>query len=253
MTSENEKPDGHSSTSNLEKSDAEEQNDLPKDIERGVDRDNQNESGSEETRDPNLVEWDPNDPENPLNWPSFKRTGHVVLASVAALFANITSTAFAPAAAQVVEEFNITDSTVTALTVSIYLLGFAVGPLIIAPLSEHYGRLPIYIISMITSVGFLVGCSQATSLGVFLACRFITGVAGSGPNTVGGGTIADVTPPETRGRAMGGFAVGPLLGPVIGPMTAGFIAQYVGWRWVFRVLYIAVNNPGTLFSQVHGN
>lgn len=88
MTSENEKPDGHSSTSNLEMSDAEEQNDLPKDIEGGADRDTQNESASQEARDPNLVEWDgPNDPENPLNWPSFKRTGHVVLASVAALFA----------------------------------------------------------------------------------------------------------------------------------------------------------------------
>lgn len=52
---------------------------------------------------------------------------------------------------------------------------------------------------------------------------------------------------------MGGFAVGPLLGPVIGPMTAGFVAQYVGWRWVFRVLYIAVNNPGIHFSQGYRN
>lgn len=90
MTSGNEKPDGHSSASNLERSDTDtdEQNDLPKDIKSGADRDTQNESASQEARDPNLVEWDgPNDPENPLNWPSFKRTGHVVLASVAALFA----------------------------------------------------------------------------------------------------------------------------------------------------------------------
>ncbi|EKG12508.1 Major facilitator superfamily [Macrophomina phaseolina MS6] len=217
MPSETEEANGLSAARTPDTHEKKEHNESSKDDCNGSVRDIESEGASQETQDPNLVEWDgPDDPESPLNWPSWKSTGHVVLASVAALFANITSTAFAPAAAELVEEFHVTNSTISALTVSIYLLGFAIGPLVIAPLSEHYGRLPVYIISI-----------------------FITGIAGSGPNTVGGGTIADVIRPEKRGRAMGAFAVGPLLGPVIGPVTAGFVAQDLGWRWVFRILYIA--------------
>ncbi len=48
---------------------------------------------------------------------------------------------FAPGAASLAKEFHITSSTIASLTVSIYLCGFAVGPMFIAPLSELYGRL----------------------------------------------------------------------------------------------------------------
>jgi MFS family permease len=87
---------------------------------------------------------------------------------------------FAPGAPQLAKEFNITNSTVEAMTVSLYVLGFAFGPLLLAPLSELYGRLIIY----------------------------------SGPMSIGGGTVADITPQEERGKAMALFAMGPLLGPV---------------------------------------
>jgi MFS family permease len=51
---------------------------------------------------------------------------------------------FAPGAAELANEFHITNSTIEAFTVSIYVLGFALGPLLLAPLSELYGRLIIY-------------------------------------------------------------------------------------------------------------
>lgn len=100
---------------------------------------------------------------------------------------------------------------------------------------------------MTTSIAFLVGCSQATNTGIFLAFRFLNGVAASGPGTVGAGTIADVMPPEQRGRALGIFSVGPLLGPVLGPIMGGFVSQKLDWRWVFRIIYIAVSHPKCSF------
>ncbi|KAK0645235.1 Efflux pump rdc3 [Lasiodiplodia hormozganensis] len=199
-----------------------------------------NQDSSPDVQDPNLVDWEgPDDPTNPMNWPKSKRIGHVVMASLTTLFANITSTAFAPAASSLEAEFGVTNNTVAAFTVSIYLMGFAFGPLVIAPLSEHFGRLPIYRVCMVITVGFLIGCAQAKNLGMFLVFRLITGIAGSGPGTIGGGTIADVMAPENRGKAMGAFAMGPLMGPVLGPLISGFVAQYLNWRWVFRILCIA--------------
>lgn len=121
---------------------------------------------------------------------------------------------FAPGAAALAEEFHITSATVVTLAVSIYLCGFAIGPMVIAPLSELYGRLIIYHTCYMFYIGFIIGCALSTNTGMFLTFRFLAGCASSGPLTVGGGTVADVVPPAQRGKAMSLFLVGPLIGPV---------------------------------------
>jgi MFS family permease len=123
---------------------------------------------------------------------------------------------FAPGAAALATEFHITSSTITSLTVSIYLAGLAVGPMVIAPLSELYGRLVIYHTCNIIFIGFIIACALGTNTAMFLVFRFFAGCASSGPATVGGGTVADVIPPAQRGKMMSLLFVGPLLGPVSG-------------------------------------
>ncbi len=105
------------------------------------------------------------------------------------------------------------------------------GPLVIAPLSEMYGRVPIYNMCNVAFVAFTVGCALAPSMGSLIAFRFLAGCFGIAPITNGGGTIADLMKPEQRGRAMSIWAIGPLLGPVIGPVCGGFLAEAKGWRW----------------------
>ena len=177
--------------------------------------DQQTPGKDEEVQDPNLIDWDgPNDPQNPLNWSSFSRNIHVVLVSVFCLTANLASTMFAPGAAALCKEFNVTNSTLAAFTVTIYVLGFAVGPLFVAPLSELYGRRIIYHVCNVIFLAFTLGCAASTDAPMFFVFRFICGCAASAPMTIGGGTIADVVPREKRGVAMAIFATGPLLGPV---------------------------------------
>lgn len=121
---------------------------------------------------------------------------------------------YAPGATSLAKEFHITNSTIVSLTVSIYLCGFAIGPMVIAPLSELYGRLVIYHVCNVTYIVLIIGCALSKNTGMFLAFRFLAGCSASGPLTVGGGTIADVVPPSHRGKAMSLFSLGPLLGPV---------------------------------------
>lgn len=216
-------------------------------------------SSAEQPVDPNVVDWDgPDDPENPLNWPASIRIGHVVMVSIITLivyvlhsfspdtvnncFRNLGSTMFAPGAGVLMADFHQTSSTIGTLAVSIYLLGFALGPLFVAPMSEFFGRLVIYHVCNGLFLAFTIGCALSTNIGMFLGFRFITGCAGSAPLTIGGGTIADVIPQQSRGKAMGLFAVGPLLGPVIGPVMGGFVAQDLGWRWTFWIMAIIVGS-----------
>ncbi|OJJ02228.1 hypothetical protein ASPVEDRAFT_131428 [Aspergillus versicolor CBS 583.65] len=187
----------------------------------------------------NTMGWDgPNDPSNPLNWSPFNRNLHVVVVSLFTLVANLAATMFAPGAEQLAAEFHIMNETVIAMTVSLYVLGFALGPLLLAPLSELYGRLPLYCISNIVYFAFTAGCAFSTSISMFLAFRFFAGCAASGPMSIGGGTVTDVTPPAQRGKAMALFTMGPILGPVLGPIVGGFVSEYAGWRWTLRIILI---------------
>jgi multidrug resistance protein len=150
----------------------------------------------------------------------------------------LASSMFAPGIKQVMVELKSTNTELASFVVSVFLLGFAVGPLFLAPASELWGRRIIYNVSNIFFVLCTVGCALAPTLNFLIGFRFLSGVFGAAPLTLGGGTISDVIPAKNRGVAMALFAMGPLLGPVVGPVAGGFLAEAEGWRWVFWVLTI---------------
>lgn len=149
------------------------------------------------------------------------------------------------------QDFHNSSETIGAFVVSVYLLGFCFGPLIIAPLSELYGRMPLYHISNVLFLIFIVACAVSTDLPMFIVFRFLLGVFGCTPLTVGGGTIADIMPAEKRGGAMAIWALGPLMGPVIGPVAGGYLSAAKGWRWIYWLLAMIVRFCLPICHVVH--
>ncbi|KAB8336668.1 hypothetical protein FH972_020979 [Carpinus fangiana] len=211
------------------------------------------------TRDPNVVTWDgPDDPENPMNWTDRKKWLLIAVVSSITFTTPLASSMFAPGVPQLMREFNSDSTLLASFVVSVFLLGFVFGPLFIAPMSELYGRMPAYHIANVVFLAFTLGCAFSTNLAMFCVFRLLMGIAGSAPLTVGGGTIADLMPPEKRGAALSIWALGPLmgefrssfwettacinkaLGPVLGPIIGGYLTQCLGWRWVFYLLAIIV-------------
>ena len=88
------------------------------------------------------------------------------------------------------------------------ILGFAFGPLVLAPLSEMYGRVIVYNVCNVLYTVFTVACALATNMGMLIGFRFLAGTFGVSPITLGGGTIADMMPAEKRGAAMSIWAIG---------------------------------------------
>lgn len=119
-------------------------------------------------------------------------------------------------------EFNSSNEALASFIVSVYLLGYCFGPLVVAPLSEMYGRLPLYHVCNVLFVIFSIACALAPSLNSLIGFRFLAGLAGCCPMTNGAGTIADVVPREKRGAAMAAWVAGPLFGPVVGPIGKNF-------------------------------
>ncbi|GKT44438.1 MFS transporter eqxG [Colletotrichum spaethianum] len=173
-----------------------------------------------ETTDPNTVDWDgPDDPANPHNWSKAYKLTNVVVVSLSVLYTNLATTMFAPGAPSMQREFGFKSSTVEIMTITMASLGFALGQMFIPPLSEVFGRMPVYRASSIFYLGFTAGCACSTNVAEFLVFRLLTGLAAASYMSTGGGTVADLLPKEKRGVAMAIFTAGPLFGPA-GAVTA---------------------------------
>ncbi|KAH7014407.1 bicyclomycin resistance protein [Microdochium trichocladiopsis] len=211
------------------------------DLEKGTgDDDEPGTAGDDATADESLeVWWDSDDdPTNPFNWPQWQKVLNTTCISVMTFVTPLGSSIFAPGVPEVMNEFQSGSLLLASFVVSVYLLGFAFGPLLIAPLSEIYGRVIVYHVTNVGFTIFCVACALSPSLNALIVFRFFCGIFGCASVTNGGGTIADMIRQESRGVAMSLYSIGPLLGPIVGPVAGGFISQSLGWRWAFWVLAI---------------
>ncbi|PYH88934.1 MFS general substrate transporter [Aspergillus ellipticus CBS 707.79] len=190
--------------------------------------------------DPFAVDWEgPDDPQCPMNWPTWKKVRQLAGMGFNTLLTPLSSSMFAPGEGDVLIEFHTTNTTLGSFVVSIFLLGYVVGPLIIAPLSEIYGRCQLYHICNTLFLVFTIACAVAQTLPQLFVFRFLAGMAGSCPMALGSGTVVDLIPREKRAGVMAIWAMGPILGPVIGPIAGAFVCAHIGWRWVFWIIAIA--------------
>lgn len=114
------------------------------------------------------------------------------------------------------DDFHETRRPVTSLVVSIYVLGFAFGPVVLSPLSELYGRRRLLNASNLVTLAFTLASAAAPNIASFIVFRFIGGSFGAAPMNIGGGSIADQIRLEKRGFIMSIFFTGMFLGPVLG-------------------------------------
>ena len=151
----------------------------------------------------------------------------------------VTGTIVAPAIDFIATDLEIGSSVMSALCLSIFLIGVGLAPLILTPLSGIHGRLPILHFTNIFFLIFNTACCFSQSQGQLLAFRFLSGVGASAGLSVGGGVIGDLWKAERRARAAAVYTLGPLIGPAIGPIMGGFVSDKASWRWAFWAISIA--------------
>ncbi|CAI4502633.1 APG_G0021650.mRNA.1.CDS.1 [Saccharomyces cerevisiae] len=167
------------------------------------------------------------DPENPHNWPSWVRWSYTVLLSILVICVAYGSACITGGLGTVEKKYHV-GMEAAILSCSLMVIGFSLGPLIWSPVSDLYGRRVAYFVSMGLYVIFNIPCALAPNLGCLLACRFLCGVWSSSGLCLVGGSIADMFPSETRGKAIAFFAFAPYVGPVVGPLVNGFISVSTG-------------------------
>jgi DHA1 family multidrug resistance protein-like MFS transporter len=179
-----------------------------------------------------VVEFDgPKDPLHPQNWPMRKKLLTGAMLGFTTLLSAFASSIFSAATQAVATEFHVSTE-VGILGLSLYVLGFATGPTLWAPLSELKGRRLAIVISMFGFSIFQVAVAAAKDLQTVLICRFWGGFFGASPLAVVGAVFSDMFDNRQRGLAITVFSMTVFSGPLLAPFIGGFIVDsYLGWRW----------------------
>lgn len=183
-------------------------------------------------RDEYVVEFDgPDDPLHAQNWPLRKKLVTAAMLGYTTMTSAFTSSIFSAATQAVAIEYGVS-AEVGLLGTTFYVLGFATGPTLWAPLSELRGRrLPI-VLSMFGFSVFTIACATGKDIQTILICRFFAGFFGACPLAVVAAVFSDMFDNNTRGIAITLFSMTVFTGPLLAPFVGGFITEsYLGWRW----------------------
>ncbi|KAK0382986.1 hypothetical protein NLU13_8902 [Sarocladium strictum] len=190
--------------------------------------------------DPDVVDFEgDDDPARPLNWSTPRKITAITIISFNALLSPIGSTISAGAASAIMRDLGTSNEALGAFMTTIYLLGYAFGPFLVAPLSELYGKRILFRVCASLFCIFNIACALANSFNSLVVFRLLAGIAGSCPGTLGASSIADMIPREKRGAAMAAYVLGPTFGPTLGPIIGGNLTPAAGWRWGFWLMAIA--------------
>ncbi|KAK1986236.1 major facilitator superfamily transporter [Colletotrichum cereale] len=184
-----------------------------------------------------LVEFLPNDPENPRNWSDLKKVLVSFQLCLLIVVVYAGASIYTVGTEGVQARFGVSD-TVALLGLTVFVLGYGLGPMLWSPLSEvpRIGRNSIYIPALVVFILAQVPTALARSIGMLLAFRFIAGFFGSPILGSGDGILTDMYESQKHTYAMVGFALIGICGPTLGPIIGGFAVQVKGWEWTMWIV-----------------
>lgn len=179
---------------------------------------------------------------DPYNWPHWKKVVNLIVVAFHAMMATFTAASIQSAFENIAADLGCSLQRASYLTsLQIAILGGA--PLFWKPLSDRYGRRPVFIVSLICSLVANIGCSESHSYASMAASRAIVAFFISPAAAIGSAVVAETFFKKSRARYMGIWTVMVTIGVPISPFIFGFVAYRVDYRWIYRVLAIVSPYP----------
>ena len=163
-----------------------------------------------------FVDWDENDAENPRNWTNSYKSWLTIQLAMLAFAASLGSSIISPARHSI-SAYTAISQEVTVLNISFYVLGFAFGPLLWAPVSEAWGRRVSLLPAMFCLGLFSIGTATSQNAASIFITRFFGGLFGSFPVSNVSAALGDIWNPKARGTAVAFFAMAIVGGAMLGP------------------------------------
>ncbi|KAK7423985.1 hypothetical protein QQZ08_008809 [Neonectria magnoliae] len=174
---------------------------------------------------------------SPLTWNQARKTILLLLSCIATFLTAYTAGAYSPPSALMAKDLG-TSHLAALVGITTFCLGFAIAPMALAPISEIWGRYPVFVLAGVIYVLFQAACPLMTNLAGMLVARFLVGVGGSAFSSVVGGVIADLWDKEERNTPMALFSGAVLAGTGAGPLVSAVFVDRMSdptqaWKWPF--------------------
>ncbi|KAH7163593.1 major facilitator superfamily domain-containing protein [Dactylonectria estremocensis] len=184
------------------------------------------------------VTWNgPDDPENPYNWPSYRKVTVAVVCSASQLVTTMSASMIAPALDQILRDLGMSTST-GQIAFSVFFLGLGFAPFLVAALAETYGRKPLWLAGNIWYIIWNSLCPVGFSPAVMILGRLMSASGASVGVTLTGPVMADMYQAKDRGKSLAIAGLLPYIGPALGPIVGGLASQHLWWPWLFWILSI---------------
>ncbi|KAM4055990.1 major facilitator superfamily protein [Hirsutella rhossiliensis] len=175
--------------------------------------------------------------DSPLTWSPVRKYVLLAMSCTATFLTAYAAGSYSPPAAVMAQDFG-TSRLVILVGITTFCLGFAIAPMALAPISEIWGRFPVFVAAGIVFVVSQVACSFMPNATGMLVARLLTGVGASVFSAVVGGVIADLWDNKDRNTPMALFSCAVLTGTGAGPLVATALVQSISnptlaWKWVF--------------------
>ncbi|GKZ33592.1 hypothetical protein AbraIFM66950_003499 [Aspergillus brasiliensis] len=170
--------------------------------------------------------------ENPHNWPRSKTIITSLIVYVYTFVVYAGSSMFITAVPLVMQELHISEQR-AMLGLSMYVLGYGVGPLLWGPLSEipRIGRSVVYVGTFVSFILVTIGAAEVSNYSAFVFLRFMQGLFGSPCLANGGASMHDLYPESQFPYALALWVAAAYCGPALGPLLTNSLVTHVSWKW----------------------
>lgn len=187
-----------------------------------------------------IVDWDgDDDPENPFNWPMYQKVFFVAELMFLTVSVYMASAIYTPGAEEIMQDLNV-GRVVSLLPLTLFVIGYAVGPMVLSPMSENaiFGRTSIYIVTLFLFVILQIPTALVGNIAGLCVLRFLAGFFASPALATGGASIGDVITMPWMPVGIAAWSVGAVCGPSIGPLIGSVFTHVFDWRWTFWIMLI---------------
>jgi MFS transporter, DHA1 family, multidrug resistance protein len=124
----------------------------------------------------------------------------------------------------------------TQLTITLYLVGLAVGQLLYGPVSDRFGRRPVLLfgLTLFTAASVVVAC--APNAGVLIGSRILQSIGGCAGLVLGRAAVRDSATPDKAAGQLALLTLVMSMVPALAPAVGGYLTAYIHWRASYVLL-----------------
>lgn len=171
-----------------------------------------------------------------------KKTGNsslyiLLLVGIVSALGPFVTDFYLPALPALGTYFN-TPASMVQLTLTVSMIGLAIGQLFIGPLSDRYGRKYPLMASLALFIASTIACLLSSGIGEFLVCRLLQGIAGAGGVVISKSIATDLYEGKRLARFFSMLSSVQGLAPICAPVLGGMLLMVTDWRGIFWTLLV---------------